>query len=166
MPAAEQSFLRELVKTDSVYDAQINEITKKESFEKGKAEVEKYIINNLSVNNWVGIVQNIEVKSEPVDYVKVDVFLPIGNWHEAAGPEYTNPMFVSLVNPKDAKLMEAVKKLQKGDEVFVSGNIQKNLSGRINFINYTDGIRDLESFKSLNLDLKLTDIKKSNGIKP
>ena len=132
MPKSELAFIKKITSSDSVYTSQLNDITKKEFLEKGQKEVASFVLNNRKIDNWVAIVHKIEAKSDPAKYIEVDLIIPIGNWREEKYPHFSFPIFVSLVDDKPNKTKDALKLLQEGDEVLISGEIEKNLSGGIN----------------------------------
>jgi|GEM_PF-6530711 len=160
MPKSEVEFIKRLNQADSVYATQLNEITKTEFLEKEQKEVAKFVLNNRKIDGWVAIVHNIEVNSYPTDYIKVDLIIPGSNWKEEKYPEYAFPILVSLIDVKPNKIKDALKVLQKGDEVFVTGEIEKNLSGGINIEPYGSELSSVTPFDNLKFDLKISAIKK------
>jgi hypothetical protein len=163
MPASESAFIKKITTTDSVFRSQKNEITKKEYLETGKKEMESYILKNLDVKDWVVKVSKIESHTDPVDYITLEVFVPIGDWREKKYPEQNFPIFKVLIDSKkEADLVKKIKALEDKDEVYVSGNIVKTLKGGINVAQSEIGINDDATFSNIGLDLHLTDIRKTH----
>ena len=162
MPASEIAFIKKLTTIDSVFQSQKNEITKNEYLKTGKKELAGYILKNLDVKDWVVIVKDINVDSAAISYIKVTMFVPIGNWREKKYPEYSFPIFTTLLADKNGKLKDQLKALGAGDEVYITGKIIKNFSGGITVIDHTEGENGNSIFSNLALDFHLTDIKRTH----
>lgn len=162
MPANEIAFIKKVTAIDSIYGYQKNEITKKEYLVTGKKEMEAYILKNLDVKDWVVKINDIQVDSAAVAYIKVTMFVPVGNWREEKSPSYEFPMFTALLVDKDSKVKDQLKALEKMDEVYISGKILKNFSGGIHIVDFRDFHNDDATFHNISLDFHLTDIKKTH----
>ncbi|WP_374951136.1 hypothetical protein [Mucilaginibacter sp.] len=160
MPASEIAFIKKVTSTDSIFQSQKNDITKNEYLKTGKKKMEDYILKNLEIKDWVVKVHEITVDSAAIAYIKVTMFVPIGDWREVKVPEYSFPILTTLLADKNSKLKNQIKALEVGDEVYISGKIIKNLSGGITIIDYTEGEREDSIFSNLALDFHLTDIKR------
>jgi hypothetical protein len=159
MPESEMAFIKKITAIDSVFKTQKNDITKNEAFENGGKEIADYLLKNSNVENWVVKVHKIEVNSVPIDYIEADMFVPIGDWREEKNPDFHFPVFVALLKVKTSKVKDQLKALEKGDEVFISGQISKNSKG-INLQSFSMDPDDI--FENLRLDIDLTDIKKTH----
>ena len=162
MPEKEMAFIKKLTTIDSIFKSQKNDITKKEFLESGKKEIAAYLLKNLTIDNWVVKVNKIELNSEPVDYIRVEMFIPIGNWREKKYPDISFPVLEALVQVKPNKVKDQLKALEERDEVYISGKITKNLSGGMNIIPSVIGFDDDNTFENLELSIDLTDIKKTH----
>lgn len=165
MPASEIAFIKKVTTIDSVFESQKNDITKKEYLKTGKKEMEAYILKNLEVKDWVVKVNEIKVDSAAIAYIKVTMFVPIGDWREMKYPDLRFPLFTALLPAKESKLKTQLKSIEQLDEVYISGQIVKTLNG-INIASTTpsaldDDVED-SVFSNLALDLNLTDIKKTH----
>ena len=162
MPESEIAYIKKITAVDSVFKAQKNEITKNEALEKGKKDMAEYILKNLSIENWVVKVDEIAVNTNPIDYIKVSVFVPIGNWREEKYPDLSFPVFTALLKIKPSKIKDQLKTLEKMDEVYISGHITKNSFGGINIIPSVIGFDSENTFSNLALDIDLSDIRKTH----
>jgi hypothetical protein len=164
MPASEIAFIKKVTTLDSVYGSQKNEITKKEYLPKGKKELEAYILKNLDVKDWVVKVDEIKVDSAAIAYIKVTMFVPIGDWRKEKYPDLNFPVFSALLTTKESKLKTQLKSIEKLDEVYVTGKIVKTLNGGINITSTSPSVidDDVRVFSNLALDLDLTDIRKTH----
>ncbi|QHS56073.1 hypothetical protein GWR56_11205 [Mucilaginibacter sp. 14171R-50] len=160
MPKNELEFIKELNLIDSAFQRQNNEITKKEFLEKGKKDVSNYVLNHLKIDNWVAIVNEIEVgETDLAKYIKVELMVPNANWREDKYPEFNSLILVNTILDKDSKIKDQLRAIKKGDEVLISGNIVKSLSDGINVITHSPSGDEESTFSNLELSVDLTDIK-------
>lgn len=160
MPKYELEFIKELNLIDSAFQRQNNEITKKEFIAKGKKNVSNYVLNHLKIDNWVAIVNEIEVgETDLAKYIKVELMVPNANWREDKYPEFNSLILVNTILDKESKIKDQLRAVKKGDEVLISGNIVKNLSDGINVITHSPSGNEESTFSNLELSVNLTDIK-------
>jgi hypothetical protein len=162
-PKEELELVKQIVTADSVYEAQINEITKKEAFNKSEVAIPEFIKTKLNsrADNWKAVIVSIKYREE-ADEAAVTLRISKGIHFDDKNPEYSSIILQSDGIYEDAKIKEKLKTLQPYDKVLVSGKFsyEKDLSGR-NFGSFDElTINDGTILSNPEFSFIITDIKK------
>jgi hypothetical protein len=159
-PESEKALIREINVADSSLSAQINEVTKKESYEKSIKRISQFITEELKAKaeSWQARVYKIDLDID--DAVLVDLMISKGVQFEDEFPQY-NSIVLKCRIKNDEHLKDMIKPLQKGDDVVVSGNFSttKNALGDLQFESYGD-VSFYDEVSNPAFFFDITDIKK------
>lgn len=141
-PKSQLELLKELETLDSVYNEQINVITKKEAVDTGKVIISNFIFEKLNARaeNWEAIVLAID-NNGVSDYVKL--MFPKQLEFEEKYPELNAVILEDIYLPENIK--NKVKLLAKDDKVLVTGSFVKNNTTNEVEIEPNTGLYDYES---------------------
>ncbi|MES2807038.1 MAG: hypothetical protein V4619_00335 [Bacteroidota bacterium] len=130
-PKGELILIDALVKADSVYDAQANDIGKSDAADTGKKQISNLIMNTLQskADNWPAIVDRIDVLEWPTKYISVKLLVHMEKNYDNALSNSRAITLISIVNDEDLKIKDALKTLQSADKVMVSGTFDMNADG-------------------------------------
>jgi hypothetical protein len=161
--ATEITLIKEFVKADSTYKAQINDVNKKDFFEKTKVQLTAFIVNKLKnkASNWEASIYSI---SSGMDGINV-VFL-ISKQADFEGQTYDHYDSIIFESEEinDPHLKEVFKTLQPKDKVLITGtfgkekDVQNNI--QLQTINNVT-IDDEDALRNPSFYFTLTDIKKN-----
>jgi hypothetical protein len=158
-PKSEKALIREINIADSTYKAQINEITKREAYDKSIKNISNFILNHTKAEGWEAKVQSIDL--DEFNAIIIDLIIAKGIQFDDELPEYESVVLRSRISDDD-RLKTSVKPLQKGDDVVVSGSFltNKNADGNLEFDSYTDARDDHDIISNPVFRFNITDIKK------
>lgn len=160
--ATQLALIKEFSVADSIYQAQPNDVAKKESFEKSRTSLSNFIDSTLKgkVDNWEVIITDITPGIDGIDATFV-----MSKQSDSEEPTYEG--FQTLTfdcrNIKGAALEQVLKTLEPNDKVLISGNFGEGRDPRgiRNFQTiYHVTIDDEDQFQKPSFNFNLTGIKK------
>ncbi len=160
--ATELATLKEFAIADSIYQSQINDVTKKESFDKSTNKLTDYVENTLKkkVENWEATIKYLTPGIDGIDAT----FIIYKNADFEGHTDITEPTItLESENINDNNLQKILKTLQPEDVVLISGAItsERDGGGVLNFqtINHVT-IDDEDQLRYPSFTFKLTDVRK------
>ena len=121
-PASEIAFVKEFVAADSTYEAQINDLAKKESFEKSAKKLTDFVDNTLKgkIENWEVVMLEVEPHEASTDATFI-----ISKEPNSVEEQYSQYNSITLVSEsiKDERLLSVLKTLAPNEIVLVSGTL-------------------------------------------
>lgn len=165
--ATELALLKKFTDADSTYDAQINNVTKQESYEESKKELTNFIKNTLKnkAEGWEAIITSIGPGVDGID-ATFKIFKK-ADFEDRS--DITEPnIILESENIKDEQLQKVLKTLQPDDVVLVSGTLvpSEDPNGIYGFQTISHVTIDNEDeLRYPSFNFTLTDIKKKETVK-
>jgi hypothetical protein len=160
-PEDQQKFISKLKQLDSKVHRADNEVVKDDLLDSCTLAISSFAQDSLDgkFTDWSAEVTDI--KNEPMgfDVVKVNYMIYTGAADTSSVKEYESLMFSSLINKIDTAQLSKVKRINKGDNVKISGSFNfKNKS--LEMVKYGEGYAGDEVFSNPDISVEILDVKK------
>ncbi len=158
-PEAEKNLVDRFHTADSIYKAQINDIKKNETLETNTATLSLFVKDTLKLkaDQWIAIVDKIQVVSWPTDYIDVKLIVPkapSSSDEEEKYPQYSNVILAAKESVSNEPLKKQLKELIKGDTVLVTGTFDTEAHNTVNFTSGMDSEQEIFSNPLFDFSIK------------
>lgn len=161
-PAAELALIKRVGSADSVCDAAINDIKKKEAIDNGKTTLAKFIRDTLhsEVKSWNATIYKMELSRFADSTIEVTLLIPNKGMelNEKVLTSNTITLFAKT-SFSNLSVKNQLAAMQVNDKVLVSGSFEKDELGNIDVS--TDDINDNYIFTSLKFNFNIENITKA-----
>lgn len=159
MPAPEIAFIKRFNTADSAYSMNDNVIKKQEALKYHKEAIIKFVTDTLSGNadKWLGVLNKIEASRYADGVFEVTILVPKNNYLDKEMPEL-NTIRLNAKVDSNTVVKNALKDMQKGDRVIITGTFVKDIVGNIDY-NAND-FREQDTFNEPEFNFKIENISK------